>query len=77
MDKTRKCTVCDTDRYKKGKKAPRKLVWYFSLVPHLQHYFMDRKEAKLMRRHAENKGAVLNGPKRFKKRLLPDPSDAS
>jgi hypothetical protein len=60
-DKT-KFPLRDIDRYKKGKKVPRKFVWYFPLVPHLQRFFMHHKEAKLMRCHAERKEAVLNYP---------------
>ena len=57
------CPVCGADRYKRGtKKAPRKVVWYFPLIPCLQRYFMDPKEAKLMRCHAERKEAVLSDP---------------
>ena len=45
------CPVCSTSRYKLGKKSPRKVVWYFPLIPRLQRYFADKKEAKLMRWH--------------------------
>ena len=42
--------VCNASRYKKaGKKAPQKVVWYFPITPRLQGYFVDPKEAKLMR----------------------------
>ena len=75
-DKT-KCLVCDADRYKKGKKAPRKVVWYFPLIPRLQRYFADRKEAKLMHWHAERKEAVLNDLERIENPVLTHPSDAS
>ena len=47
VDKT-KFPVCGADRYKSGKQAPKKVVWYFPLRPRLQRYFADRKEAKLM-----------------------------
>ena len=47
-DKTT-CPVYDAARYKKGKKAPRKVVWYFPITPRLQRYFANPKEAKLMR----------------------------
>ena len=48
--------VCNASRYKKeGKKTPQKVVWYFPITPHLQWYFVDPKEAKLMRWHAERK----------------------
>ena len=75
-DKT-KCPVCDADRYKRGKKSPKKVVWYFPLRPHLQRYFADRKEAKLMRWHAERKEEVLNDPERIENPVLTHPSDAS
>jgi len=41
------------DIKKAGKKAPQKVVSYFPITPHLQRYFVDPKEAKLMRWHAE------------------------
>jgi len=49
------CHVCNASRYKKdGKtKTPQKVVWYFSMTPRLQRYFVDPKEAKLMRRHKD------------------------
>ena len=37
------CLVCCVTRYKKRKKAPRKVVWYFLITPRLQRYFMDPK----------------------------------
>ena len=37
------------------KKAPRKVVWYFPITPHMQRYFVYPKEANLMRWHAERK----------------------
>src|SRR3954468_3208736 len=48
------CPKCGSSRYKK-KKAPQKMVWYFPIIPHLQRYFTDPKQAKLMRWHAERK----------------------
>ncbi|KAK1664339.1 hypothetical protein QYE76_052498 [Lolium multiflorum] len=75
MDKT-KCPVCEAERYKKGKKkAPRKVVWYFP--PPAQRFYADRKEAKLMRWHAERKEAVLNDEERIEHPVLTHPSDAS
>ncbi|KAK1617054.1 hypothetical protein QYE76_022571 [Lolium multiflorum] len=60
MDKT-KCPLCDVERYKKGKnKAARKVVWYFPLAP--GWFYADRKEAKLMRWHAERNEEVLTHP---------------
>jgi len=50
------CPVCNADRYKKaGKKSPQKVVWYFPIIPRLQRYFVDPKEAELMRWHAVRK----------------------
>lgn len=71
------CPVCNAARYKKGKKEPRKVVWYFPLIPRLQRYFADYKEAKLMRWHADRKNVVLKDPKRCEKAVLTHPSDAS
>ena len=48
------CPKCNASRYRKaGKKAPQKVVWYFPITPRIQRYFVDPKEAKLMRWHAE------------------------
>jgi hypothetical protein len=47
--------VCGHARYKKGKKAPQKVVWYFPITHRLQRYFVDPKEAKIMRWHVERK----------------------
>ncbi|KAK1663890.1 hypothetical protein QYE76_052049 [Lolium multiflorum] len=74
------CPECGVSRYKKGKKAPRKVVWYFPITPRLQRYFADPKQAKLMRWHAEmRKGEDdADDPKKKKKdRMLRHPSDAS
>ncbi|KAK1668660.1 hypothetical protein QYE76_056819 [Lolium multiflorum] len=74
------CPECGVSRYKKGKKAPRKVVWYFPITPRLQRYFADPKQAKLMRWHAEmRKGEDdVDDPKKKKKdRMLRHPSDAS
>ena len=71
------CPVCKAARYKKGKKAPRKVVWYFPLIPRLQRYFADRKEAELMRWHAERRNKILKDPKRNEEVNLTHPSDAS
>ena len=51
------CPKCNASRYKKdGKtKTPQKVVWYFPLIPRLQRYFVDRKEAELMRWHKDRK----------------------
>ena len=75
-DKTT-CPVCKAARYKTGRnKAPRKVVWYFPLVPRLRRYCTDRKEAKLMRWHAERREKVLKDPEQNEKVNLTHPSDA-
>ncbi|KAK1677955.1 hypothetical protein QYE76_038803 [Lolium multiflorum] len=74
------CPECGVSRYKKGKKAPRKVVWYFPITPRLQRYFADPKQAKLMRWHAEmRKGEddADDPDKKKKDRMLRHPSDAS
>src|SRR5664279_1932207 len=47
------CPVCKQSRYKRGKKSPQKVVWYFPLIPRLQCYSADKKEEKLMRWHKD------------------------
>ena len=75
-DKTT-CPVCKAARYKKGRnKAPQKVVWYFSLIPRLRRYFVDRKEEKLMRWHAERREKFLKDLERNEKVNLTHPSDA-
>ncbi|KAK1642273.1 hypothetical protein QYE76_060078 [Lolium multiflorum] len=72
------CPQCGESRYKRGtKKSPRKVVWYFPLTPRLQRYFVDPKEAKLMRWHAERKEAVMRDVERVENPVLTHPSDAS
>jgi hypothetical protein len=69
------CPVCGQGRYKIGnKKVPRKVVWYFPITPRLQWYFIDPKEAKLMRWHADRK-KTKDDP--HKGKILTHPSDAS
>jgi len=67
------CPVCGHARYKRGKKAPRKVVWYFPITPRLQRYFVDPKEAKLMRWHAERQKPEYDPDK---DKMLTHPSDA-
>ena len=69
------CPVCGQGRYKRGnKKVPRKVVWYFPITPHVQRYFVDPKEAKLMQWHAEREKPE-DDPEKGK--ILTHPSDAS
>lgn len=49
------CMVYGITRYKKRKKAPRKVVWYFPITPRLQRFFDGPNEAKLMHWHADRK----------------------
>jgi hypothetical protein len=51
-------------------------VWYFPLRHHLQRYFADPKEAKLMLWHTDRKAAVLLDPKWVEEPVLTHPSDA-
>ena len=69
------CPVCGVSRYKRGKKAPRKVVWYFPITPRLQRYFVDPEEAKLMRWHAEREKPEVIDPE--KEKMLRHPSDGS
>jgi len=72
MSGVRRCSI-------QGKKAPRKVVWYFPITPRLQRYFADPKEAKLMRWHAERKKPEddENDPEKEKDKMLRHPSDGS
>ena len=73
------CPKCGDSRYKKRKKAPRKVLWYFPITPRLQRYFADPKQAKLMRWHADRKKmkeeAEKNDPEKDK--MLSHPSDGT
>ena len=72
------CPQCGESRYKRGtRKSPQKVVWYFPLRPRLQRYFVDPKEANLMRWHAERKEAVMRDVERVENPVLTHPSDAS
>ena len=76
------CPVCGVTLYKKRKKAPQKVVWYFPITPRLQRYFADPKVAKLLRRHADREEKKreddANDPEINKKdKMLSHPKDAS
>jgi hypothetical protein len=61
------CPVCGTHRYKRrndggdgdeGKKSkggPRKVVWYFPVIPRLKRLFANKNEAQLVRWHKEGR----------------------
>lgn len=57
------CPECRLSRYKRRKDggdeertkgAPRKVAWYFSIIPRLKRLFANSKDAKLMRWHEED-----------------------
>src|SRR3954462_14629258 len=77
-DKTT-CSVCGVSRYKRGKKVPRKVVWYFPITPRLQRYFVDPEEAKPMTWHADRKKLKEDDPNPDpeKEDMLRHPSDGS
>ncbi|XP_071713972.1 uncharacterized protein [Rutidosis leptorrhynchoides] len=61
------CKVCGTSRYKYGKSTdnvdsdvsengpPTKLLWYLPIIPRLKRLFLNEKDAKLLRWHAEDR----------------------
>ncbi|KAL6654028.1 hypothetical protein ACP70R_007493 [Stipagrostis hirtigluma subsp. patula] len=61
------CPECGTSRYKrrndwgddkvasKRKGPPRKVVWYFPIIPRLKRLFANKKEAQLLRWHKEGR----------------------
>ena len=56
--------ICKEPRFKRGKKDPQKVVWYFPLIPRPQRYFADAKEAVNMtwhktRTHASKNDGIL------------------
>ena len=73
------CPVCGVSRYKRGKKVPRKVVWYFPITPRLQRYFVDPEEAKLMTWHADRKKLKKDDPNPDPEKvdMLRHPSDGS
>ena len=45
----------DGDESKKNKGGPRKVVWYFPVIPHLKRPFANRKEVQLVRWYKEGR----------------------
>jgi hypothetical protein len=43
----------DDDNCDKRKGRPKKVFWYFPIIPHLKHWFANKKESKLLRWHKE------------------------
>jgi hypothetical protein len=60
-----KCPICGLDRFNhrkdggdddncdKRKGRPKKVFWYFPIIPHLKHWFANKKESELLRWHKE------------------------
>ena len=69
------CPVCGLSRYKrrqyggddasvssrKRNGAPRKVMWYFPIIPRLRRLFANSKEAELLCWHAKGKGRKNDG----------------
>ncbi|XP_052134047.1 uncharacterized protein LOC127752685 [Oryza glaberrima] len=58
------CPICKASRYKCGdgddeggnkKRVPVKVVWYFPIIPRLERMYANKKHAKLMRWHHEER----------------------
>ena len=58
------CPVCELSCYKsdspkamtvidRNKRPPKKVVWYFPIIPRLKRLFVNKKTAEPMRWHAE------------------------
>jgi hypothetical protein len=57
----KKCPICGLDRFShrkdggddencyRRKGGPNKVFWYFSIIPHLKHWFANKKELELLR----------------------------
>ncbi|XP_076925784.1 uncharacterized protein LOC143588741 [Bidens hawaiensis] len=62
-----KCFNCGASRYKRKNETdevdddvtknepPAKILWYFPIIPRLRRLFANEKEAKLLRRHSEDR----------------------
>jgi hypothetical protein len=60
-----KCSICGLDRFnrrkdggddencKRRKDEPKKVFWYFPIIPHLKCWFANKKVSKLLRWHKE------------------------
>jgi hypothetical protein len=56
-----KCPICGLDQFNRRKDGgdeencnrrkdgPKKVVWYFPIIPHLKHWFANKKELELLR----------------------------
>jgi hypothetical protein len=55
-----KCPICGLDQFNhrkdggdeencnRRKDGPKKVVWYFPIIPHLKHWFANKKELELL-----------------------------
>jgi hypothetical protein len=43
----------DDENYDRRKGRPKKVFWYFPIIPHLKHWFVNNKESELLRWHKE------------------------
>jgi hypothetical protein len=43
----------DDDNCNRRKSEPKKMFWYFLIIPHLKHWFANKKESELLRWHKE------------------------
>jgi hypothetical protein len=62
-----KCPICGLDRFNRSKDGgddenckrnrrkdgPKKVFWYFPIIPHLKRWFANKKESELLRWHKE------------------------
>jgi hypothetical protein len=60
-DDLEKCSICgldqfnrrkdggDNDNCNRRKGGPKKVFWYFTIIPHLKHWFANKKESELLR----------------------------
>ena len=61
------CPICETHQYKcrnddsdmeedsKRKEHPRRVMWYFPIIPRLKYLFQNKKESQLLRWHKEGR----------------------
>jgi hypothetical protein len=69
-----KCPICglhrfnhskdgnDDDNCNRRKGMPKKMLWYFSIIPRLKRWFANKKESKLLRwykeKHKQDAGMI-------------------
>jgi hypothetical protein len=76
-----KCPICglyrfnrrkdggDDDNCNRRKGGPKKVFWYFSIIPHLKHWFANKKKSELLRWHKEKHKQDV--------RMIRQPTDAT